>query len=115
MVARCRTVARGWSKVVGKSRDAKDVEPMAPGNAEVRSAGERKDGIHAFTLALGGYAGRAFNRVSLHSCVRGSAWASLASFLSSCLPSPRALVPLICIFVVGDFLPTCTAILESLN
>lgn len=48
MVACSKTVARGWSKVVGESRDVdKDIEPTTLGNSEVRSEGDGEDDLQA--------------------------------------------------------------------
>lgn len=69
MVVACsKTVARGWSKVVGESRDAdKDVEPTARGNSEVRSEGDEDD-THTFKAGPLQTLGESFaNGVSLQS------------------------------------------------
>lgn len=47
MIACSKTVARGWSKIMGETRDVdKDIEPTALGNSEVRSEGDSKPDIH---------------------------------------------------------------------
>lgn len=80
MVACSKTVARGWSKVVGESRDVdKDVEATAHGSSEVRSEGD-KDGMHTSKAGTQQALGESFaDGAALSSCVSGSPWASLSS------------------------------------
>lgn len=104
MVACSKTVARGWSKVVGESRDVdKDVEATAHGSSEVRSEGD-KDGMHTSKAGTQQALGESFaDGAALSSCVSGSPWASLSS------SSAMSLVPPYLSSCLGGFPPTRAA------